>query len=105
MPGSRGNGLPDFLGTGMVTALHADTNRASARMTLILRWYIAGRIMSLLDFWVPLTTSPGPGTRDLYLADHPVPAVFTPAVENSVGKVAGWLDASKEPQFPRSSWS
>ena len=27
--------------------------------------------MSLLDFWYPLTTSPGPGTLDLYLAEHP----------------------------------
>ena len=26
----------------------------------MLRWYIAGRIMSLLDFWFLLTTSPGP---------------------------------------------
>jgi hypothetical protein len=39
-------------------------------MALILRWCIAGRIMSLLDFWF-LTTSPGPGTVDLYLAEHP----------------------------------
>ena len=41
-------------------------------MALILRWCIAGRIMSLLDFWFPLTTSPGPGTLDPYLAEHPV---------------------------------
>ncbi len=40
-------------------------------MALILRWCIAGRIMSLLDFWFPLTASPGPGTVDLYLAEHP----------------------------------
>ena len=56
---SRGNGLPDFLGTGMVTALQGRPG-ASARMTLILRWCITGRIMSLLDVWFPLTTSPGP---------------------------------------------
>jgi hypothetical protein len=58
-PDSHGYRLPDFLGTGWSPRCSADTNRASARMALILRWCVAGRIMSL-DLWFPLTTSPGP---------------------------------------------
>jgi hypothetical protein len=40
-------------------------------MALILRWCIAGRIMSLLNCWFPLTHITGVGTVDLYLAEHP----------------------------------
>jgi hypothetical protein len=54
-------------------------------MALIVRWCIIGRIMSLLDFWLPLTTSPGPDTLDLYLAEHPGRLVIPISRKNATG--------------------
>jgi hypothetical protein len=54
-------------------------------MALMLRWCIAGRINSLLDFWFPLTTSPGPGTVDLYLAEHAGRLVIPARRKNASG--------------------
>jgi|HubBroStandDraft_6_1064221.scaffolds.fasta_scaffold29131_2 hypothetical protein len=70
-----GHGLPDFLGTGMVTALHCrheqgigpdDTNTDVVR-----RWHHEPPRPL-----VPLTTSPGRGNLDLYLAEHPARLVI-----------------------------
>ena len=41
--------------------------------------------MSLLDFWLPLTTSPGPDTLDLYLAEYPGTLVIPISRKNSRG--------------------
>jgi hypothetical protein len=54
-------------------------------MAPILRWCIAGRIMSLLDIWFPLTTSAGPDTLDLYLAEHPGRLVIPASRKNARG--------------------
>jgi hypothetical protein len=68
---SRGNGLPDFLGTGMVTALQCrhkqGIGRDGANTEVVHRWPHHEPPLLL----GPPTTSPGPGTRDLYLAEHP----------------------------------
>jgi hypothetical protein len=45
----RGDGLPDLPVLSSSERCRADTNRASARAALMLRWCIAGRIVSLLD--------------------------------------------------------
>jgi hypothetical protein len=68
---SRGNGLPDLLGAGIVTALQCRHEQGigpdGADAEVVHRWlhHEPPRIL------VPLTTSPGPGTVDLYLAEHP----------------------------------
>jgi hypothetical protein len=41
--------------------------------------------MSLLDFWFPLSASPGPGTADLYLAEHPGRLVIPARRKNASG--------------------
>ena len=41
--------------------------------------------MSLLDYWFPLTTSLGPGTVDLYLAEHPGRPVIPASRKNASG--------------------
>lgn len=66
-PDSRGNGLPDLLGTGMVTALQRrheqgigpDGGGAS------LAHHEPPRLLA------PATTSPRPGTLNSYLTEHP----------------------------------
>jgi hypothetical protein len=70
-PDSRGNGLPDFLGTGMVTALQCRREQGigpdDVNTEVVHRWphHEPPRLL------LPLTRSPGPGTLDLYLAEHP----------------------------------
>jgi hypothetical protein len=67
---SRGNGLPDFLGTGMVAALQRRHEQGigpdSANTEVVHCWphHEPPRLLA------PPTT-PGPGTLDLYLAEHP----------------------------------
>jgi hypothetical protein len=68
---SRGDGLPDFLGTGLVTALQCRHEQGigpdGADTEVVHRWPHHGPPRRL----VPLTTAPGLGTEDLYLAEHP----------------------------------
>jgi hypothetical protein len=70
-PDSSGNDLPDLLGAGMVTALQYRHEQGigpdGANTEVVHRWphHEPPRLL------VPLTTSPGPGTLDLYLAEHP----------------------------------
>ena len=64
---SRGNGLPDFPGTGMVTALqcrHEEGIGPDGANTEMVHHEPPRRL-------VPPDTWPGPGTVDLYLAEHP----------------------------------
>ena len=82
---SRGNGLPDFLGTGMVTALQCRHEQGigpdGANAEVVHRWphHEPPRLL------VPLTTSPGPDTLDLYLAEHPGRLVIPASRKNARG--------------------
>jgi hypothetical protein len=82
---SRGNGLPDLPGTGMVTALQRRHEQGigpdDANAELGHRWphHEPPRLL------VPLTTSPGPGTADLYLAEHPGRPVIPARRKNASG--------------------
>jgi hypothetical protein len=80
---SRGNGLPDFLGTGVVTALQCRHEQGigpdGADTEVLHRWPHHGPPKLL----VPLTTSPGPGTVDLYLAEHPGRLVIPASRKNA----------------------
>jgi hypothetical protein len=68
---SRGNGLPDFLGTGMVSALQRrheqgiGLDSADAEVVHRRPHHEPPRPLA------PLTTSPEPGTLDRYLAEQP----------------------------------
>jgi hypothetical protein len=68
---SRGNGLPDFLGTGMVSALQRRHEQGigldGADAEVVHRWPHHEPPRPL----APLTTSPEPDTVDLYLAEQP----------------------------------
>jgi hypothetical protein len=80
---SYGNGLPDFPGTGMVTALQCRHEQGigpdGANTQVVHRWphHEPPRLL------VPLTTSPGPGTVDLYLAEHPGRLVIPASRKNA----------------------
>jgi hypothetical protein len=67
----RGNRLPDFPGAGMVTALQRRHEQGigpeGADTEVVHRWPHHEPPRPL----APLTTSPGPDTLDLYLAEHP----------------------------------
>jgi hypothetical protein len=84
-PDSHGNRLPDFLGTGMVTALQCGHEQGigpnDANTEVVHCWphHEPPRLL------VPLTTSPGPGTLDLYLAEHPGRLVIPASRKNASG--------------------
>jgi hypothetical protein len=84
-PDSHGNRLPDFLGTGMVTALQCGheqgigPNDANTEVVHCCPHHEPPRLL------VPLTTSPGPGTLDLYLAEHPGRLVIPASRKNASG--------------------
>jgi len=82
---SRGNGLPDFLGTGMVTALQCRHEQGIG---------LDGANTEVVHCWphpepprflVPLTTSRGSDTLDLYLAEHPGRPVIPASRKNARG--------------------
>jgi hypothetical protein len=81
----RGNGLPDFLGTGTVTALQCRHKQGigpdGANTEVVHRWphHEPPRLLG------PPTTSPGPGTLDLYLAEHPGRLVIPASRKNARG--------------------
>jgi hypothetical protein len=80
---SRGDGLPDFPGPGMVTALQCRHEQGigpdGADTEVVHRWphHEPPRLL------VPLTTSPGPGPLDLYLAEHPGRLVIPASRKNA----------------------
>ncbi len=82
---SRGNGLPDFLGTGMVTTLQCRHEQGigpdGANTEVVHRWphHEPPRLL------VPLDYITGPGTLDLYLTEHPRRLVIPASRKNARG--------------------
>ena len=84
-PDSRGHGLPDFPGTGMVTALQCRHEQGigpdGADTEVVHRWPHHEPPRRL----VPPDHSTGPGTVDLYLAEHPGRPVIPASRKNAGG--------------------
>ena len=92
---SRGNGLPDFRGTGMVSALQCRHEQGigvdGANTEVVHRWPHHEPPRPL----APLTTSPGPGTLDLYLAEHPGRLVIPASRKNARGLQNSWCPSAR----------
>jgi hypothetical protein len=91
---SRGDGLPDLLGTGMVGALQRRHEQGigpdGADAEVVHRWPHHEPPRPL----APLTTSPEPGTVDLYLAEQPGRLVIPASRKNATGLQNSWCPSA-----------